>query len=336
MGRKVLVTGGTGFVGGHLLDRLLSEGYQARALVRRTSDVTYLKKLSVELVEGDITDSVSVDKAMADCEMVFHCAAYVADWGPREVFIRTDVEGTRNICRSGLAHGIKRLIHISSVDVMDPYKPHSQSDETAPYPARFRDPYTEGKVRSEKLVLQFAAENGLPAVIIRPAWIWGPRDRATLPRQIDALRSSTFAWPNGGNNVLGLIHVADVVEALLRAARIPKAKGQVYNISDGTKTTSRQYLTRLAEELGMAVPKISIPFSAAYGLAAVMETWAGLTRSVKPPDLTRYGLTYFIHHDWNIEKAGRELGFIPKVKIEAGMAEMIDWYKNEFKKKGNG
>ena len=327
---NALVTGATGFLGSHLAKALAQRGYNVRALVRNTSKLSRLQGQDIENVEGNLLDIDSLKKATSGQNIVFHNAGIVNEWGKRETFYKVNVDGAKNLLEACLASGIKRFVHTSSVTVLGKPCGKSPMDETFPYTERYFEFYTETKILSEKVVLDYYNKEKLPVTVIRPGIIWGPGDTTILPR-LERLTRKGFVFNMGkGNNVLCLSYVSNVVEGLILAAESPVAIGQIYHITDDEKITSQTFFTELTKIMGLHPPTISIPFSVLYATAYIWETLAKSMKLSKPPLITRYGVC-LLGYDFNydISKAKRELGYSPKTSFKEGMENIARWYKNE-------
>jgi nucleoside-diphosphate-sugar epimerase len=320
-GVRALVTGASGFLGGHLAGFLARRGYQVRALVRPTSARAQLDALGVEIVEGDLTDVGSLVRAMAGTEVVFNSAARVSDWGPRAAFDRINRDGAANVVAACQEVGVRRLVHFSSLTVLGLPRAGAVIDETAPYAAGRLDRYTTSKLAGEQLVRAADGARGLSTVVVRPGAIWGPGDPHILPRILRLMRRGRMIYIGGGRNHIALSHVGNLSLGLALAAEVPAAAGQVYHVLDGEDLTAREVLDALADGLGLPRPRRSVPYALVYAAAAVLESLARLVRRQAPPPLTRYGVR-LIACDcrYDTSKARRELGYAPVVSFGAGVA----------------
>ena len=168
---KCLVTGGTGFLGGHLVEALAKRGEQVRVLARPGSKTEHIDQLGIEIIQGDLGDIPSLKKATRDVEFIYHCAALAADWGSWEDFEKINVVGTRNLLQAAVEGAVNKFIHISTTDVYG--YPNSRVDETAPF--RFRGwPYGDTKIKAEQSVWDYHRQHGLPVTVVRPLNIYGP------------------------------------------------------------------------------------------------------------------------------------------------------------------
>ena len=177
---RYLITGATGFVGGHLAEACMRKDQTLSAIVRPSSDVRELEKLGAILYRGELSDPKLVRQAVAEADVVVHCAAKVGDWGPVSEYRQVNVEGLRVLLDACKGMGISRFIHMSSLGVYEA-RHHHGTDETTPLPKSHRDGYSQSKVEAEQLALHYYREFGVPVVILRPGFIYGPRDRTVLP-----------------------------------------------------------------------------------------------------------------------------------------------------------
>lgn len=302
-----LVTGATGFLGSHIAEQLAAQGEPVRALVRPTSDTSFLRTLDgVELVVGDLGDRASLRAACQGVRRVFHAAAQVGEWAPWSAFEAATVTGTRNLLEAASDAGADRFIHISSVSVYGyPGGREVLLDEEAPVGCNLRRGsfYARSKLEAERLVRE---SSGLEFVILRPAWIYGPRDRVSLPRLVRSLRSRVARLIGPGDNPLGLVYAANVAQAALRAAQLQAAAGRTYNLVNPDRITQREFFDRLAEMLDLPRVHGSIPYGLADGVAAICE---GVFRALglsHPPPVTRHAV-------WLL---GRRVYFDPRRALE--------------------
>jgi len=323
-GISALVSGATGFLGGHLLSRLREKGFRVRALARRTSDIAGLVRSGVDIIEGDVADQQSLRRAMAGQQLVFHTAGKVSDWGLRQEFWQANVEGTANVIAACQEARVKRLVHISSLTVLGLPRSGVRVNEQTPIAIAARDFYTSSKIAGERLVREAHGVNGLETVVIRPGVIWGPGDTTILPRMAALLRRGRLILIGRGANHLGLSHVENLSQGLILAALTPAAAGQIFHITDGEEVTAREAFSVMAAALGLAPPRFALPFPLVYFLAVCLEWQARLRNSATPPALTRYGVRLVACDGrYDISKAQNELGYRPLLTFRQGMAATI-------------
>lgn len=322
---QALVTGGTGFLGGHLVERLVRRGDKVRVLVRSTSNLTLLRSLGVELATGDITDAASVKIAASGVDAVFHAAALASDYGPAGKFRRMNVEGTQNVIDACRDERVPRLVHVSTQSVVFAFDDHLGTDESHPVPARHRDPYSATKAEAERRVL--AAHRGaLFTTAIRPHLIWGPRDTTFLPR-IEALaRRNQLILVDDGRQQVSLSYVDNVVDALLLGAERDGAGGEAFFVVDREPVGMRRFIASLCEATGVPGPKGSVPYGVAFAAGTMLEGIWKLLGKETPPPISRYGVAVIGRNMvFRWEKAHRLLGYSPAVDFEAGMRRIAAW-----------
>jgi len=325
-GPKAFVTGGTGMVGSHLIERLVKEGYRVKALVRSKSDTSLLDPLGVEKCLGDITDPPDALKPMvADCGYVFHIAAMVDDWASREDMYRANVTATQNLMDACMGGPLKRFMMIGSMAVLG-MGTQLDLDETAPY-VYTGDNYNYTKIEAEKLVTRYAKEKKFPVVTLRPPYIYGPRDRQFFSRVFTTLRDRSFIYIGDGNNLFTIVFAKNLVEALVLVAKAPAScEGQIYHITDGAAITRRELVEMICDLVGYEKPTRSVPVGLAKALCPVFEFIGKLLK--KTPRLNKFRLKFMVPHmTFKIDKARRELGYNPPHNQRDALKESILWYK---------
>jgi len=322
------VTGATGMVGSHLARRLLDEGWRVRALARKTSDTALLESWGVQLVEGDVGDPAGAFAPhLADADYVFHCAAMVSDWASLEDMVRVNVEGTRHLAEAAMACGrLKRFVYLSSMVVFGMH-PQRGFDEAAPL-IHTGDNYNLTKIRSEELVGQFVRDRGLQATILRPPYIYGPRDRQFLPRVLTSLKTGQFKFVGSGRQPLSLVHVGNLVEALLLAATAANVVGEVFLITDGEAITRLRMLEILCEETGYPMPTAHVPTWLVRLACPIIEGVHALGKSQDPPLVNKFRLKFMATPlTYRIDKARRVLGYTPKATTEEALRRTVAWFR---------
>jgi len=317
--KTIFITGGTGLVGSHAVEEALHRGHRVRALVRDTSDTRWLDRREVERVKGDMTDAEALRRGVAGADWVLNCAAKVGDWGTLDEFRALNVDAFGLLLDAAAGADVERFVHVSSLGVYEA-RDHHGTDEQTPPAADSLDAYTRSKTEAEALALRYHQERGLPVAIVRPGFIYGPRDRTVLPKLLRALRAGRFAYFGSGDQVLNCIYVKNLVHGILLAAEVPAAVGQVFNLTDGGRVTKRQFIGRVAELAGLRPPRRRIPLWLAWRLAVRMEWWAKLRKSPEPPLVNKARYKFLgLNLDYSIAKARRELGYQPPFTTEEGL-----------------
>lgn len=326
-----LITGATGFVGSHVADRVRELGGTVRALVRAESDTRHLESLGAELVRGDLTDANALRQAAAGVDYVIHCAAKVGDWGDVEEYRRVNVGGLRALLEAVRGQPLKRFIQVSSLGVYAA-RHHYGTNESEPLPEQHIDGYTQSKVECEKLAIEEFRRYGTPITILRPGFIYGPRDRTVLPRLASRLAKRDIIYIARGKNCLNTTYVGNLVDAIFLAIDNEKALGQTYNITDGEYVSKRRFFETIADGLGLPRPKGSIPIFLAKILANWREKKFRREGREHPPRLTQAGLKFAgLNLDFSIAKSRTELNYRPMVGFDEGMAKALAWHKENAK-----
>ena len=315
------VTGGSGFIGGALIERLRREGWEVRALSRSDEAAEKVRALGALPVSGNIEDEVMMGVAAGGADVAFHAAAKVDDWGDPDEFHRLNVQGTANVITACREAGVRRLVHVGTEAALMAGQPLVHVDEDAPLRPDSPALYPSTKAKAEQLV-RAANGNGLETVVIRPRFVWGRGDTTLLPALVELVRSGRFRWVGGGGQLTATTHVDNTVEGLwLGATKAPA--GGVYFVTDGEPVVFREFVSRMLATQGVEAPTGSVPAGVAGVAARLTErTWRLLRRS-SPPPLTRFTV-WVSSQECTIEigRAVRELGYRPIKSREEGLAEL--------------
>lgn len=327
-----LVTGATGLLGSHLAEQLIQGGHKVRALVRPNSQTAFLEQLGVECVTGDISDKGSLKQAFQDVDCVYHSAAKVGDWGPQADFERYTIEGTRHVAQASLAAGVRRLVHVSSTSAYGhPPDTAEAVDESWPLGNKFWiwDYYTRAKIAAERLLWEMHETKQLPLTIVRPSWLYGPRDRLSVQRMHQILSQKKVRIIGDGTNRMNTIYAGSVASCCILAAQHEKALGQAYNATYDEAITQRQWFDLWAENFQLPKPTARVPYKVAFAAGLVMEALYRATRSSKPPVITRYAAWLLGRPTFYITgKAERDLGWKPMVTYAEGVKRTVDWFRS--------
>ena len=327
---RYLITGATGFVGGHLAEACVRKEQTLSAIVRSTSNVGDLEKLGAILFRGELSDAKLVRQAISEADIVVHCAAKVGDWGPVEDYRQFNVEALRVLLDACKGQGLSRFIHMSSLGVYRAHHHHGTDEETPPGKSH-RDGYSQSKVEAEQLTLHYYREFGVPVVVLRPGFIYGPQDRTVMPRIIAGLRHGALRYPGGGARALNTIFVGNLIDAVFLAVAQDAAVGQVYNLTDGEFVSKRQFIGSIADAMGLPHPTRTPPLWLAWFVTLCAEKLAKLRGATEAPLFNFTRLKFLGYNlDFSIEKARRELGYHPRVKFDEAIGETMDWYKKNY------
>ena len=324
-GVKTLVTGATGFIGSHLVERLVAEGHDVRCFVRSTSNVRWLKNLPVEIFVGDFFDAESLRNALRGVRIVHHVAGITKAQRKRDYW-RWNSEATRKLLEATFqfAESIDRFVHMSSQAAVGPsYNGTPANELTTPHPI---DVYGKSKIEAEQACLGFSGK--LPITIIRPVAVYGPRDHDTF---------SFFKWLNRGilpilgseKKRVALIYVKDLVEGIVVATESKHAVGQTYFIANEKNPTWEELFSVATQIAGKKVRKFRIPNFSVYLVAAAAEPLSFITGKAALYSFEKARELAQANWGCDVAKAKRELGYEAKTPILDGMRETIQWYRRE-------
>jgi nucleoside-diphosphate-sugar epimerase len=323
-------------LGSHVAEQLAARGERVRALVRPTSDTTFLRRLGIELAVGNLNDRPSLRAAVAGADRVYHCAARVGDWGPWRLFQEEIIEATANLLDACQAAQVGRVLHVSSIIVYGHptlRADHFCEDEPIGQNLWLWDYYCRAKIQAEELCRGYPGE----WTIVRPSWIYGPRDRNSLPRVLKALLAGRVAVIGRGNNLLNIVYASDVAEGTILAANHPAARGQAYNLTSAGEITQRDFLDAMTEVLGRPRVTARVPYRVAFWGGFLAEVIGRIIRLRRPPHFTRYAVALIGRPTrFSSEKAERELGWTPRVGVLDGMRRTLDWYQARKEEGENG
>ena len=321
MAEAAFVTGGSGFIGGRLIERLVGEGKAVRALARSEDSARRVEDLGAEPVRGDLGDQSSLAAGAAGTELAFHLAAHLGEWGPWEEFERGNVEGTRNALAACEQAGVRRFVHCGTEAALMAGEPLVGVDETAPLRPDSRAPYPATKAKAE-LAVRDANREGFETVAVRPRFVWGKGDTTLLPEMLATVEKGQFAWIGGGSNVTDTTHVDNVVEGLVLGAERGRP-GEAYFVTDGKPVVFREFVTAMLRTQGVDPPSRNLPAWAAAPLARACETaWKLLPLPGEPPMTTFRAWLLTQECTIDISKAREGLGYAPIVSHDEGLAAM--------------
>lgn len=325
---RALVTGATGFIGGKLARRLEAMGWQVTAVGRNLQEGRSLAADGILFVPADLADEAAIRKACDGQDIVFHCGALSSPWGKYEHFYNSNVIGTRNIAQGSLEHKVKRLVHVSTPSIYFDYTDRLGIKEDDALPAKPVNAYAATKLLAEQEADR-AYEAGLEVVTIRPRAVFGPGDRAILPRLLRANERGKVPLINGGQALMDVTYVENVVDALLLCAEAgPSALGRKFNITNGEPVRLLDLLNKVFSLLDEPLRAKPISFRTIYRLAGILEWSAKVFAGGREPLITRYSAGVLgTSQTLDIGAAQQKLGYRPRVSLEEGLHEFVKWWR---------
>ena len=328
-GPLAVVTGASGLLGSYIAQMLAGRGQHVRVLARQTSDLAFISTLDVEIRQGDLTDSQFCDEAIRDADVVYHCAGRITNWGPWHDFEQGNIVSTQNVSDACRRHRIRRLVHISSMAAYGhPRIGNQRLTEDAPLGQRLwsYDYYNRSKIAAEQIV----AGLGEQATIVRPSWIYGPRDEAFIPRIIGKLRKRAVWVIGPKDRELNGVYVTDLAEGCIEAGDRESAAGHAYHLCSEEGITQQQLFDTLCEEFELPRVRRRVPLRVAYLAAHAMETVARLSGGKQPPSVTRHAISVLSRPaaQFSCLKARTDLGWQPRTNFQVGLERTIEWIKS--------
>jgi nucleoside-diphosphate-sugar epimerase len=322
---KVLVTGGGGFLGGAIVERLLERDHQVRSFAR--GQYPRLAARGVQVISGDLRHAAAVSTAVAGCDAVFHVAALPGIWGPWKLYHDINVSGTDNILAACQAQGVSKLVYTSTPSVVHAGSDLANVNESAPYAEQFSAHYPHSKAMAEKRVLQANGGHGLSTVALRPHLIWGPGDNHLVPRLISKARAGRLRLLGDGNQRVDSVYIDNAADAHLcaldRLAPDADCAGKPYFITQGEPLPIRQLINGILEAAGLGPVTKTIHPRVAWLAGAFCELAYGALRFRSEPPMTRFLAEQLSTEHWyDIGAARRDLGYQVGVSFQEGLARL--------------
>ncbi|PWU25568.1 MAG: hypothetical protein C5B48_00655 [Candidatus Rokuibacteriota bacterium] len=320
---KVLVTGGTGFLGRHLVERLALEGDDVWVLERSGQSVSGLRGLGVHFVPGDLRQWPSLQKAVEGKDVVFHCGGKVAASGRWVDFLEVNVLGTERLIQAANGAGVARFIHVSSIGIYGARTAGTVISEDDGYdPNAARGGYTRSKIMADQLAFWYATARSAPITVIRPATIYGPGGKNGLVRVGVRVGKLNVVFGNG-QNLLPLVYVDNVVDALLLAARRKEAVGRAYNVVDDDRITQRAFIQKMTPALRAKSKTVYLPLPVVRLLSAGADTAKAALRGGRSPQGMFSRITRSLQSvQYDTSRAKSELGWKPRIDFEEALKRL--------------
>jgi len=341
--RNIFLTGATGFIGSHIVDSFLESGHEVRALVRPSSNLRFIKKYiengKMIAVNGDVTREAGLEDKLAGCDVVVHVASFVGDWGEKEDYYRTNVGGAKNLLKSSKLAGIKSFMLISSNAVLGEEDCLTPKNEDSPYNPNFpyflsrlfesdMNHYRNSKMLAEKEAICFCKQNGMDLTIIRPVWVYGPREFNAGPYIFcKSVQEGNRFFPGCKSNKFHNIYVEDLSEMTLRLLEKQKAGINIFNAGSESIPTMDEFWSLFCDALGKK-PPIYLPRSLVYPMGLCLEATYKLLKAKKAPLLTRARVEMgYCNNVYDTRKIIAEIEDFKETPLKEGVRKTVGWWK---------
>ncbi len=326
----IFLTGANGFIGSHIVEKLINAGHRCRGLVRKTSDLSFIEKFDIELVYGDLSDVELLKKYIGNSEIVIHIAALASDWGPYKLFYETNVIGTQNIAKVAADCKVKRFVDISTTAMYG--FGNLELDENSPYKDTIFH-YTETKRLAEEWLRDYSKSTTMEITYIKPGNVYGTRDRIFMENYCKAIIEGKVGYIDGGKKLTCPTYVENLADAVVKACFEPKANGEAFIITDGLDISWRDFTEKLADELKVKRPNFSIPFFVGYSIGFIWEMLYMLLNIKTAPLITRYRISNGgSNYTFKIDKAKSILDWEPAIPLDEAIKRTVIWYYGSRKK----
>ena len=318
---RALITGASGFVGTHLTKKLLKNNWSVRILIHKKN---IQESKDCEVFVGDIGEKKILENALREVDVLFHLAAALGgSLFDKNEFFRINAAGTQTVLDAAFKAGVKKGVHFSSAGVLGAVRNNAVADEA--YPTRPISAYDQSKLEGEKIALNQTKE-GKPVFVIRPGWVYGPGDRRTF-KLIKAIAQKKFILVTRGQAHQTPVFIDDLLQGVMLCVEQGRY-GEIYNIAGDEVLTVRQIVENIAIATNSTIPKLTLPLFPTKVAAWKLEKTFKLFKKEAP--LTRGKLAFFIHpKPLSIQKAARELNYVPQVSFQTGIAQTVNWYRKQ-------
>jgi len=320
---RVLVTGATGFTGGHLARALAGRGYDVGALVRDVARAQDLASSGVRLEQGDLRDRASLTRATANVDVVYHVAAIYRQAGlPRDAYHAVNAVAVKDIIEAAAANGVRRVVHCSTVGVHGDVE-HPPANEDAPLGPG--DVYQETKLEGERFAREAAARLGIEVTIVRPTGIYGPGDRRLL-KLFRGVARRRWVTLGSGEIYYHLTYIDDLVEGFRLCGEHEAAANRTYILAGGEVTTLNALVQIVADVARVPAPRLHLPVWPVWAMGAVCEAVCA-PLGIEPPIYRRRVDFFTKSRAFDISRARHDIGYAPRVGLRDGISRTLDWYR---------
>lgn len=331
---NILVTGATGMVGYNAVNHLLAEGHEVTALIRQSSDDSKLKAMPIlpRIKRADLNDSAELRNCLQGIDVVIHAAGMVDPHAKREDIFAVNVEGTKSILTAADLAGVKHFIHISSLSVITGQGDMHAANESSPL-ILCGEAYADSKVEAEKAVNMYFGRSQMLVTILRPGFIYGPLEKAWMPRLMENLRTKRAMLIDGGIKQTNVIYVENLNRAISLSLLNPNADKQVFNLTDGETVTKKQLFDAICDGMGYARISKEVPGWLAKAACELVSTFAPFLPPDSRKNLSRFSRAAFrlagVNQGFDITKAEKLLNYTDRIPFGEGMRQTLEYIKKE-------
>jgi nucleoside-diphosphate-sugar epimerase len=336
--KKVFVTGGTGFIGSNLIRELVKKSYRIKALIRNSSNLRFISGYNVDIVKGDIRNLKEVENAMKGCDTVIHTAALARDWGKKEDFYDINVGGTKSILKAADKNNIRFMIHLSTNAVLGEENCPEPKDEKSPYNCKYpyflsrfwesdMNHYRCSKMQAEKAAISFCRKNGINLTVLRPVWVYGPREFHSGPYYFCKYISGNTRLLQGCRaNKFHVIYVKDLAKIVIKILESMPAGINIYNAGSQNVPKMDEFWKLFCKYLNVK-PPVYLPKILTYPVGIIMETFYKLLNIQHSPDLTRSRVAMgYDNNVYDVSKIHKEFKF-KETPLENGVKATVRWWR---------
>lgn len=328
MGRRALVTGATGGLGRHVVNRLAEAGYSVIANGRDQRAGAAIADAGHTFIGGDLRNEADIDTLTRDVDTIFHCAALSSPWGKAADFQAINVEVTQKLLEAALTNGVKNFIHVSTPSLYFDYRDRENLRENDNLARRFVNHYASSKAEAERRVLN-AGNGHLNTSAIRPRAIFGEYDSVLLPRLLRVAQGGTMPMFSNGAAMVDVTYAGNVADAMLLCdTNAEQVNGRVFNITNGEPMRIRTLMEKVFSALQMDVRLRPVPYRVVDTVAGIWEAASKALALKSEPKILRYSAGVMNYSQTlDISSARQVLGYQPRVSVDEGLARFATWYK---------
>jgi len=333
---RIAITGASGLVGSHLSQYLANKRYRVRALVRSLQSAQPFTDswatFGIETRQANVLNKDELRQAFTGMDVVIHAAAIVDPYAPSASIESVNVSGSRAVLDAARQVGVKQLVFVSSLSVITGNQDQYGSHENSPL-LLCGEPYADSKVQAEKIICANVNDSQTTVTVVRPGFIYGPRERAWLPQLIQAIAEGRAVLVDGGSKETNIIYVENLNRAIEATLLNENAYGQIYNLTDGQGVTKKHLFDTISKELNLPTVQKNLPSWLVKPIFVAVSSVASFLPTPTRKKLARFSMAAYrligLNQGFSITKAENELGYTKRIPFSAGMAETLHYFKDK-------